>query len=62
MSKIPLNRKPGQVADGSCSVCGQKFVFGDNVYSEAGARETFISSTCESCFDEMFEEIENEEY
>lgn len=41
--------------EGRCVFCGLPFT-DENVFTEAGWRETRISQICEKCFDEMFEE------
>lgn len=48
-----------QVA-GHCRSCKQPFS-PDNVYSAAGWRETAISGICESCFDDMWANLGDEE-
>lgn len=36
-----------------CINCGEKFS-SVNIFTDAGARESQISSMCEKCFDELF--------
>ena len=38
-----------------CVFCGEEFS-DENVFTEAGWRETKISGSCEKCFDKMFGE------
>lgn len=57
--------RPGALKT-SCGICGKPFVFGTvdsdaNVYSMAGARETQITGTCESCFDGLFEDLDDDD-
>lgn len=40
-----------------CIACGEPFS-DENVFTEAGWRETQISSMCEKCFDGLFEDEE----
>ena len=64
MSRVLSDLQSGQVKDGVCILCRDKFTFGavelsgteggPNVYTQAGCRETFISDTCERCFDSLF--------
>ena len=44
---------------GHCLVCDQPFS-DKNIYSDAGRREAEISQTCETCFDKMYAEPEDE--
>lgn len=46
--------------DGCCIVCGEKFSNG-NVFTQAGAQEPRISQTCERCFDDLFEDMDDEQ-
>lgn len=46
--------------DGKCFVCKEDFEMGKNVFTEAGRRETLISGFCESCFDRICSEPEEE--
>ncbi|CAN0620309.1 conserved protein of unknown function [Burkholderia multivorans] len=45
---------------GVCISCGQPFT-ADNVFTDAGWRETRISQTCERCFDALFDEEDDED-
>lgn len=49
-----LNKR---IIEGRCVDCGQHFVDGVNVFSDAGWRETEISQTCEKCFDALCEKL-----
>lgn len=52
----------GAVAgDGCCLNCTKPPVWGENVYSEAGIREFRISGYCETCFDDITREPEEDE-
>lgn len=44
-----------------CIVCGEKFS-DENVFTEAGARETMITQMCEICYDAAFEDMDDEEF
>lgn len=46
-------------SDNLCISCGQKFS-PDNVFTEDGYREIFISGMCELCFDSLFDDIDDE--
>ena len=48
-----------EIDDNICIECGHEFS-DNNVYSDAGWRETKISGMCEVCFDEMFAEDDDE--
>ena len=48
--------KENAIADWVCIKCHQTPEF----FTEAGKREYLISAMCEKCFDELFEESENE--
>lgn len=43
-----------------CTLCGEDFTLGVNVFTQEGAKETQISGTCEKCFDAMFEDMDND--
>jgi hypothetical protein len=43
---------------GKCILCANPFT-SDNVYTDAGWRETQISHTCEKCFDALFADDED---
>lgn len=43
-----------------CYHCGSAFSAA-NVFTEAGARETQISGMCESCFDGLFDDLDDED-
>lgn len=43
-----------------CVNCRKPFVQGENVFTEAGQRETQISGMCESCFDMICAEVEED--
>ena len=46
---------------GNCWRCKHPYSE-ENVFTQAGYKELFISGTCEACFDELFpEEAETEE-
>jgi hypothetical protein len=56
----PFNQKKEKAKEqGLCVICGKPAL--DNCYSEAGVREYQISGTCEKCFDEMFQEEDDDE-
>ena len=44
-----------------CIECKKPFVMGENVYSEAGLRETQISGECEECFDKLLAWVDEQE-
>lgn len=48
-----------KVPDGHCIRCKEPFTH-SNVFTSAGWRETKISKMCESCFDAIFEGIDDE--
>lgn len=47
-------------AEGRCIDCGEKFSE-ENVFTEAGWRETKISGICEVCWERLFKDEEDEE-
>lgn len=49
----------GSLPEASCICCKKPFVWGQNVYSEAGRREVSISRLCETCFDGITKEPED---
>lgn len=48
-------------ADGICISCGEPFKQDVNVFTELGWQETDISGLCESCFESMFEGMDDED-
>jgi hypothetical protein len=47
-------------AQGRCVRCKQELVVGENILTPAGAREAEISGVCETCFDTIFADDEEE--
>lgn len=41
-----------------CIDCKQPFKWGVNIFTPAGLKETYISNTCEKCFDNLFGEFD----
>jgi len=59
MARLAFGAAPADVP-GHCIQCREPFS-ANNVFTEAGARETKISGICEACWDKLFEEDQDEE-
>lgn len=46
-----------RLLDGVCISCAKPFT-SDNVFTDAGWRETRLSHTCEKCFDALFADMD----
>jgi len=46
----------------TCLLCKQPFKYGVNVFTREGMKEIAISGMCESCFDGLFEDDEEENH
>jgi len=59
MSKKVFGRTQGEALEkGICISCGS--LAAEKCHSEEGRREYLISGLCEECFDELFEEEEED--